>query len=127
MIARKSLLLAAVALVATVSAHASTLAGKWTTEFDSQIGIQKYTYEFTLEDGKLVGTATFQNSINSGEIELTNITEDGENVSFLETFSFDGNEIPITYKGTVAGDEMKLTRKVADIATEQVVATRVKD
>jgi hypothetical protein len=127
MIARNSLLLVAVALVATVSAHASALAGKWTTEFDSQIGVQKYTYEFTLEDGKLVGTATFQNPMNSGEIELTNITEDGENVSFLETFSFDGNEIPITYKGTVVGDEMKLTREVADIATEQVVATRVKD
>jgi hypothetical protein len=127
MIARNSLLLVAVALVASVSTHASALAGKWTTEFDSQIGVQKYTYEFTLEDGKLVGTATFQNPMNSGETELTNITEDGENVSFLETFSFDGNEIPIIYKGTVIGDEMKLTRKVADIATEQVVAARVKD
>jgi len=35
--------------------------------------------------------------------------------------------VAITYTGTVAGDEIKFTRKVGDFATEELVAKRKKD
>ena len=31
--------------------------GKWTAEFDTQIGVQKYTYEFKVDGTKLTGKA----------------------------------------------------------------------
>ena len=107
-------------------APASPLAGKWTSEFDTQIGIQKYVYEFKVEGDKLTGRATFERSIGNGEVELRSIKLSGDDVSFAEPLDFDGNEILITYTGKLADDEMKLTRNVGDFATEQIVARRVK-
>ena len=48
----------------------------------------------------------------------------GDDISFIEPLKFEDQEISITYKGTVAGDEMKLTRQVGDFATEELVAKR---
>lgn len=106
------------------AAHADTLLGKWTSEFDSQIGIQKYVFEFTESGDRVVGFATFERSLGNGRVELKDIKQDGEKVSFVEPFSFDGNEIPIRYSGTLGGDEMKLRRDVGDFATEHIVARR---
>ena len=33
------------------------IAGKWQAEFDTQVGTQKYTFEFSVEGEKLTGTA----------------------------------------------------------------------
>jgi hypothetical protein len=42
--------------------------------------------------------------------------------------NFQGMEIRIVYTGAiVSADEIKFTRQVADFATEELVATRVKD
>ena len=39
---------------------------------------------------------------------------------------FGGWLMPLEYTGAVNGNEMKLTRKVADVATEQALAKREK-
>jgi hypothetical protein len=108
-------------------AHAADLAGTWAANFDSQIGPQKYTYEFKSEDNKFTGKATYVHSMGKGSVELKNIALKGDDISFSETVAFDGNELIITYTGKIAGDELKLTRKVGDFATEELVAKRVKD
>ena len=126
MIARRIILLVALWLVGSGLARAADIAGKWTAEFDSQIGPQKYAYEFKVEDDKLTGKAKFERSMGKGEVTLKEIKVSGEDVSFLETISFEGNEILVTYKGKLVGDEMKLTREVGEFATEQIVAKRVK-
>ena len=42
-------------------------------------------------------------------------------------FKFEGNEIQITYTGRITSDdEIKFTRQVAEFATEEIVAKRVK-
>ncbi len=52
---------------------------------------------------------------------------DGDTVTFVETFNFQGNEIRITYAGKITSeDEIKFTRNVAEFATEELVAKRVK-
>lgn len=126
MIARRIILLVAVWLAGSGLARAADIAGKWTAEFDSQIGPQKYVYEFKVEDDKLTGKAKFDRSMGKGEVALKEIKVNGDDVSFLEKVSFDGNEVVITYKGKLVGDEMKLTREVGEFATEQIVAKRVK-
>lgn len=107
-------------------AHAADLVGKWSTEFDTQIGLQKYVYEFKVSGDRLVGKATFERTTGNGEVELKAIKLNGDDVSFTEPFAVEGNEIPITYTGKIAGDEMRLTRNVGDFATEPLVAKRAK-
>jgi len=125
MIARNIVLLITLLLTASNLAQASELVGKWTTEFDSQIGKQTYTYEFKIENDVLTGLASFDHSMGKGEAVLRAIKVSGDDVSFEEPLNFDGTEIVIRYTGKLVGDELKLTREVGDFATEQIVAKRV--
>ena len=122
----KIVALVALTLAGLSPARAADLAGKWTAEIDTMIGIQKYTYDFKAQGDTFTGKATFERTTGRGEADLRNIKVTGDDVSFVEPFSMEGNEIPITYTGKIAGDEMKLTRTVGDFATEQFVAKRVK-
>jgi hypothetical protein len=106
--------------------RAADLAGKWTAEFDSPIGVQKYAYEFKAEGDKLTGKATFEHSMGKGDSPLKDIKVKDGDVSFVETMKIQDMEIVITYTGKLAGDELKLTRAVGDFGTEQLVAKRVK-
>jgi hypothetical protein len=107
-------------------AHAAELAGKWTAEFESPIGVQKYTYEFKGEGDKITGKASYDHSMGKGESELKNIKVTKNDVTFTETLKLMDMEIAVTYTGKLAGDELKLTRAVGDFGTEPLVAKRVK-
>ena len=96
------------------------IAGKWTASFDTQIGVQNYTYDFKVDGEKLTGTAKSQ----FGGSDITQGTVKGDVVSFVETFKFEDQVIPITYTGKISGDEIQFTRKVGDLATEELVAKR---
>jgi len=52
---RKTITLAAVALIGLSLAHAADIAGKWTADFESPIGVQKYVYEFKVDGDKITG------------------------------------------------------------------------
>ena len=111
-------------LAIAVPAAAGDLAGRWTAEFDSPIGVQKYVYEFRKTGDSLTGEASFERSIGNGTVPLNNVKVEGDKVSFEEPLKIEGNEITITYTGTLAGDELKLERTVGDFGTEQLTAKR---
>lgn len=119
--------LATVLLSLAGLAHAADLAGHWTADFDSPIGRQKYTYDFTVAKDKITGRATYDHSMGKGENELSAIKLNGEDVSFAETLKLNGSEVPVTYTGRITGDEMKLTRQVGDFGAEELVAKRAPD
>ena len=119
---RNSLLVLALALVLAIPAAAADIAGKWTASFDTQIGVQNYTYTFKVDDAKLTGTAESQ----FGKTEIADGSVKGDEISFVENLDFQGNALKITYKGKISGDEIKFTRNVADMATEEFVAKRAK-
>ena len=122
MIRKIALALLFVAFTA-IGAHAADFNGKWTAEFDTQIGPQKYTYEFHVDGAKLTGTATNER----GSTPITEGKIDGDNISFVEQINFNGNDLRIVYTGKIDGDQIKFTRQVGDFATEDVVAKRVKE
>lgn len=123
----RTLIAASVALVSTaILAQAADLDGKWTSEFDSQIGPQKYTYTFKTDGGKTTGKATFDHQMGKGENELKDIKVEKDEVSFTEPVHVNDMDFVISYKGKLSGDEMKLTRVVGDFGTEDIVAKRVK-
>jgi hypothetical protein len=111
-------------LSTALTATAGELPGRWTAEFDSPIGVQKYVYEFKKTGDTLTGEATFERSIGNGSTPLNNVKVDGDKLSFDEPLKIEGNEITITYTGTLVGDELKLERKVGDFGTEQLTAKR---
>jgi hypothetical protein len=119
---RRILILLILSLIATFTALAAAVAGKWTASFDTQIGVQNYTYEFKIDAGKLTGTATGP----QGAVAITESKIDGDNVFFVENMNYQGMDIRIEYSGKLAGDELKLTRKVGEFATEELVAKRAK-
>lgn len=112
-------------LFATVSLAAGPdLVGRWTAEFDSPIGVQKYVYEFKKSGDALTGQATFDHQMGKGTVDLKNLKLDGDKVSFEEPLNINGDTITISYTGTLAGDELKLTRVVGSFGTEQLTARR---
>lgn len=112
--------------MATLPALAADLTGKWKAGFDTQIGRQSYVYELKSDGGKVTGTATGDiNGETKRTVEIKDGKLAGELVTFTETFGFQGNDITITYSGKLVGDEIRFTRKVGDVATEELVATRV--
>ncbi|OHE85402.1 MAG: hypothetical protein A3G75_09800 [Verrucomicrobia bacterium RIFCSPLOWO2_12_FULL_64_8] len=123
----KTLALALTILTLLTPARAVDLAGRWKAEFDTQVGLQKYVYTFKISGEAITGRAAFERTYEKGEVELKEIKLQGEAISFVEPLEFEGQEIRIEYKGKISGDEMKLTRNVGDFATEELVATRVKE
>ena len=110
------------ALALAMSAIAGDISGKWKAKFDTQIGEQNYTYQLKADGEKLTGTAT--NAMGTTEIKEGTIK--GDDVFFVENLEFNGMAIRIEYTGKMNGDEIKFTRKVADFATEDLVAKREK-
>jgi hypothetical protein len=126
MLQRKITSLLALFFIVVSLSRAADLAGKWTAEFESPIGVQKYAYEFKADGDKLTGKASYDHSMGKGESALKDIKVKDGDVSFVETLKLQEMEITVTYTGKLAGDELKLTRVVGEFGTEQLVAKRVK-
>src|ERR1035441_6768882 len=112
-----------IGLLTSVSQGAD-IAGQWRAGFDSPVGLQKYLYTFESADGKLTGKATADIGGRTRQSELKDIKLAGDAISFVELASFQGNDLRIEYAGKLADHEMKLTRKVGDFGTEEIVAKR---
>jgi hypothetical protein len=109
-------------------ARAADLSGKWQSEFDSQIGVQKYVFTFKLDGEKLTGTAASDRSGDKSTVEIQQGKVTKEGIFFVEKLNFQGQDLVIEYTGKMTGDnEIKLTRKVGDFATEEIVAKRIQE
>ena len=123
---RVNLVFAILAAFATIPAvHAAGLDGKWTAEFNTLVGFQKYVFEFRTEGEQLTGKATWERTGEKGETDLKEVRVADDTVSFVETMKAQGMEIPVVYRGKLAGDVLRLTRQVGVVATEDLVAKRV--
>ena len=119
---RKMGIAALLCVFACAGALAADFNGKWSAEFDTQIGVQKYTYEFHVDGTKLTGKAVSER----GSTDIQEGTIAGDTISFVEVINFQGNDLRISYTGKMEVDQIKFTRKVADFATEELTAKRVK-
>ncbi len=75
------LLLSLAALPLTMLA--ADITGTWKSEFDSQIGHQKYTFTFKQEGTKLTGKANSEVEDRKREAELKEGKVEGDAVSFF--------------------------------------------
>src|SRR5678815_594989 len=106
------------------AAFAQGAVGTWRTEFDTQVGAQKYLFTFKQEGATATGTAKAEFQGKARDVVFKDVKMKGDTITFTESFEFQGNSVPITYTGVKAGEELKFERKVADFATESFVARK---
>jgi hypothetical protein len=109
------------------AARAADIDGKWKADFEAQqIGHTTYVFDLKADGEKLTGKATAERAqLGKTEAEIKNGKIVKGEVSFTETFKVNDNEITVEYKGKLVGDELKLHRKVGEIAEYDIVAKRV--
>lgn len=98
--------------------------GTWKSEFNTQIGVQKYSFVLKQEGSKISGKAHSEIGDQKQQSELTEGKADGNKISFVELLNYQGNDLRITYSGELAGNDIKLTRAVGDFAKEELTAKR---
>jgi hypothetical protein len=86
----------------TVTALAADVSGKWSGQVPSSGDAMAATFTFKVDGDKLTGTMTGP----QGEVSLQEGKVSGDQISFTTT----GGNAKILFQGTVAGNEMKMTR-----------------
>src|SRR6476661_8698473 len=99
---------------ASLSALAADITGTWKAEFNTQRGLQKYTFTLKQDGTKLTGKANVEREGEKREAELKDGKVEGDTVTFVEPLKIQDNDIRITYTGKISGDEIKFTRKVGN-------------
>ena len=117
MIKKRILLSAVIVAAMAAAAFAADVTGTWTASFDTQVGVQKYTYTFKVAGNKLTGKA--KSELAMTETEITEGTVNGDDISFVENLNFQDMPLRIVYKGKIAGDEIKFTRTILDMFMEE--------
>jgi hypothetical protein len=115
---------ALLAILMATAALAEDATGTWTASFDTQVGLQKYTFTFRVAGNKLTGKA--KSELAMTETDIVEGTVNGDDISFVENLNFQDMPLRIVYKGKLMGDQLKLTRTILDMFTEEAVAMRVK-
>jgi opacity protein-like surface antigen len=121
---KRILLIGMILAALATAALAADVTGTWTASFDTQVGVQKYTYTFKVTGNKLTGKA--KSELANTETDIAEGTVNGDDISFVENLNFQDMPLRIVYKGKIAGDELKLTRTILDMFTEEAVAKRAK-
>ncbi|MEY2855123.1 MAG: hypothetical protein RL030_2255 [Pseudomonadota bacterium] len=104
-------------------ADATNISGTWTTSFESQVGVQTYTYTFVVNGTQLTGKAKSAN----GDIAIQEGKVENGTVYFVENMDYQGMALRIVYTGTVvSADEIKFKRDVGGQGGEEFSAKRQK-
>jgi hypothetical protein len=103
------LLIGAVVLAALAAAvYAADVTGKWVAETQGRNGPTQTTFVFKVDGAKLTGT---MQGAQGEPAEITEGKVEGDNISFVVVRRFGENEMKMTWKGKVSGDEIKFTRE----------------
>lgn len=106
-----------------MTALAADFSGKWTATVTTPRGDQQLTFNFKVDGSTLTGTITTPR----GDSDISDGKIDGNNISFTQKLSFNGNDITISYTGKMDGDSIKFTRTVGDRPATEFTATRPKE
>jgi hypothetical protein len=102
---RLLLLLAAFAM----SALAADVAGTWKVTAEGPNGNMERTFVFQVDGSKLTGETT---SSMMGKSAIADGKVDGDNLSFTITIKLQDNEMKVSYKGKVTGNEIHFTAEI---------------
>lgn len=122
---RKLVWVIALTCILAMIASAADVTGKWKAESTGPDG-QTRTTNLTLKaDGEaLTGTI----SGRGGDTAISEGKISGDDISFVVVRNMQGQDMKIAYKGTVAGDEIKMSVQFRpDAPARELVFKRVKE
>lgn len=99
----KNLIILAALFVSGMTA--ADITGKWKGTAEGPNGTIERTFVFKQEGTKLTGETA---SEYAGQSTIDDGRAEGDNISFSIVAKFQGNEMKLSYKGRVTGDEMTL-------------------
>ncbi len=120
----QNLILAVLVTGLAWSTHAADVAGKWVGEFDSQVGHQKYTFDFKSSGDKLQAEAEAESDQGKRHVAFIDVKLTGDTLTFAEMRDIQDNQIRIDYTGKVGTDTIQFTRKVGDFGNQEFPAKR---
>ena len=97
------------ALVLTASA--ADIGGNWKATAEGPNGAMERTFAFKVDGNKVTGETT---STMMGKSVITDGKVEGDTVTFTITGKFGDQEVKISYKGKIEGNEIKFTSEMAD-------------
>src|SRR5207253_8330093 len=106
-------------LAASFSAPGADVTGTWKAEFNTQRGLQKYTFTLKQDGANVTGKASVERDAEKRQAELKEGKVEGDTVTFDEPLRIQDNDIQITYRGRISGDEIRFTRKVGDFGSSE--------
>jgi hypothetical protein len=103
-------LLVLIGLTLAGTALAQSVDGVWEGEVQGRNGLQKATFTFKVDGGKLTGKVTTQR----GDAEIVDGKVEGDQISFKTPLSFGGNNVTIVYTGKINGNEIAFKRVIQE-------------
>jgi enterochelin esterase-like enzyme len=110
--------------VFSLSTLAADVTGSWKAEFNTQRGLQKYTFTLKQDGMSVTGKANVEREGEKREAELKEGKVEGGTITFVEPLKIQDNELRIEYTGRISGNEIKFTRKVGEFGSSEATATR---
>src|SRR5665213_15284 len=108
-----------------LSALAADVTGTWKADFDTQRGLQKYTFTLKQDGTNVTGNASVDTAGEKREADLKEGKLAGDTVSFVEPLNIQGQDINVTFTGKISSDnEIKFTRAVGDFGSTDATAKR---
>jgi len=117
---------ASAVISAPAAAGAANLTGEWEAQFDTQRGLQKYTFTLKQEGSTVTGKASVELADQKRQSELKDGKVEGSTVTLVEPMKIQDNDIAVIFTGKLSpsGDEIKFTRKVGNFGTSEATAKR---
>lgn len=109
---------------ASLCAMAADISGTWKAEFETQRGLQKYTFTLKQDGAMVTAKASVDRDGEKREVEFKEGKIDGDTLTFVELLKIQDREINIVFTGKVSDGDIKFTRKVGDFGSSEATAKR---
>lgn len=92
------------------AAFAADISGNWKATAEGPNGALERTFTFKQEGAKVTGET---NSSFTGKSAITDGKVEGDTVTFTVSAKFGDQDVKLSYKGKIAGNEIKFTSEMA--------------
>lgn len=108
------------------SLAAADVTGNWKADFDTQRGLQKYTFTLRQDGTNVTGKAAVELTDSKREADLKEGSINGDTVTFVEPLKVQDNDIRVVFTGKISadGNEIKFSRAVGDFGSTDAAAKR---
>lgn len=107
--------------ILSASAQTATVAGDWDAAMNTPGGARPFKLALVVDGEKLTGTV----KRSSGDVPLVGTIKDNV-INFSYTINYNGNDLTLSFSGTVAGDNISGAVSFGGNAEDSWNATRTK-